>query len=344
MNANTLYQIMSLTLCMTGSADTLWAQQTNLLQETNYWGKEQDFLLRQGEYQFGLIRQALQENPPATGNTTVRKLALSNLDALLHNTLYDSSACLHQFIEDKIKPIAVELQQPASEGLKIYKLYNDGFIVRTPSTTVAFDLYRGKGLIPDTLMQQLIEQSDVLFISHRHDDHADEFVANEFINADKPVICPSDLWPDKPGISHWRAENPLDKQLHLSNGETINITIYPGHQSELPNNIYVVTTPEGFSVAQTGDQYRKEDLEWIKEIRNRSPKLDILLVNCWTLNMDELIAGFAPQLIITGHENEMGHSIDHREPYWLTFRKLQQQQTPYVVMTWGEQYQYPSKP
>ena len=58
-----------------------------------------------------------------------------------------------------------------------------------------------------------------------------------------------------------------------------------------------------------------------------------------------------PELVITGHENEMGHAIDHREPYWLTYQRkvgsdrfggsrLIGYDVPLLVMTWGEAYHY----
>ena len=50
----------------------------------------------------------------------------------------------------------------------------------------------------------------------------------------------------------------------------------------------------------------------------------------------ELVNGFNPKLVISGHENEMGHTIDHREAFWLTFQKMEEIKRNYVVMGWGE--------
>ena len=54
--------------------------------------------------------------------------------------------------------------------------------------------------------------------------------------------------------------------------------------------------------------------------------------------MEKFVSGIQPALVITGHENEMGHTIDHREAYWLTFRRMNGIKVPYVVMAWGESY------
>lgn len=68
------------------------------------------------------------------------------------------------------------------------------------------------------------------------------------------------------------------------------------------------------------------------------PQPDALIVNCWTHRMSDLVDGFNPKLVVTGHENEMGHTIDHREAFWLTFQKMEQISKDYLVMGWGEWY------
>lgn len=54
--------------------------------------------------------------------------------------------------------------------------------------------------------------------------------------------------------------------------------------------------------------------------------------------MQKFISAVGPSLVICGHENEMEHSIDHREAYWLTFRRMSGIKVPYIVMAWGESY------
>ena len=67
-------------------------------------------------------------------------------------------------MESRMKEILEDMRNPPKTGMKIYKLYNDGFIVKTKSVTVAFDLYRGRTkensatLISDATMQALVAQ------------------------------------------------------------------------------------------------------------------------------------------------------------------------------------------
>jgi hypothetical protein len=105
-------------------------------------------------------------------------------------------------------------------------------------------------------------------------------------------------------------------------------------------NVYAVTTPDGMTVAHTGDQYNKEDFEWINTVKDQKPAIDALIINCWSMDIAEAIKGFNPRYVLTGHENEMGHTIDHREAFWLTFQKLQSVTHDYVVMAWGEWFSF----
>ena len=66
-----------------------------------------------------------------------------------------------------------------------------------------------------------------------------------------------------------------------------------------------------------------------------------------TVHMLEIVTSsfqLSPRLLISQHENEIGaHGIDHREAYWMTIYKnthFHQNPTPYVLMAWGEWYDY----
>ena len=320
--------------------NTANAQENSVIEKTEYWGESDIYLNNQAFKMFDLIDRALTENSPSTGNAMVRKLALYNLDVMLHESRYDNSEPLIQFISSRINKVIADLSCPISGGMRIYKIYNDGFIVRTSSTIIAFDLVRGlckgKTLISDNLMKSLAERCDILFITHNHSDHADPVVANMFINADKPVIVPPEVWIDNVNVTHWRSDKLLDKQVSLKKGQNLQVKILPGHQDELQNNIYVVTTKEGLTVAHTGDQYLKKDMAWLTNIKREIPQPDVMTIICWAARMKDFIEAFAPKVIVTAHENEMGHSIDHREAYWLTYQKMEKMSCPYYILSWGE--------
>lgn len=314
-------------------------------QDVAFWGKEDAYLMRQAAMMFDLSDKALSENPPTVGAPTARKLALYNLDAMLHETKYDNSEPFKSFVLSRTNKVIEDMKLPVKKGAKIYKIYNDGFVVRTKSVTIAFDVVRGtlKGekIISDELISAIVDQCDILFLTHNHDDHVDRFVADRFIKAGKPVIAASEILKGVEGVTHYRSESEvLHHSANLLTGEKLSFRIYPGHQSEMMCNVYAVTTPEGLTLAHTGDQYLKEDFEWIEKVKEDKPQIDALMINCWSMNIADAIKGFNPRYVLTGHENEMGHTIDHREAFWLTFQKMEPVEHDYVVMGWGEWFSF----
>lgn len=310
-----------------------------------FWGKEDAYLLKQASHMFNLVDEALTENPPVVGAPMARKLALYNLDAMLHEVKYDNTEPFCNFIDSRIGKVIEDIKSPVKRGIKIYKIYNNGFVVRTKSANIAFDVVRGacKGqqLLSNEQVDAIVDKCDVLFLSHNHGDHVDKYVVNRFIEAGKPVIAASEILPNLEGVTHYRSESEiLDKVVKLKSGEELQVKIFPGHQSPMMCNIYVVTTPDKYTVAHTGDQYDKNDMEWIAEIKDKAPKIDALMINCWSYQIAEAIKGFDPRYVLSGHENEMGHTIDHREAFWLTFQKLEPVQHDYVVMSWGEWFSF----
>jgi hypothetical protein len=172
------------------------------------------------------------------------------------------------------------------------------------------------------------------------------------------VVAPPDVWEDKPiysEITHLRREPHTLQVLPLQTVQKeIKVVVYPGHQgTEIQNNVSLVITPEGLSFSQMGDQSNGDDFEWIDEV-GAHHSVDVLMPNCWTTDIVRVAKGFDPKLVITGHENEMGHTIDHREPYWLTYQRQTGSDRfggsrdvgydyPLILMTWGESYHYKRK-
>jgi hypothetical protein len=252
------------------------------------------------------------------------------------------------------KAIADIEQTKVTEGMRIWKLYNHGFFIRTKSVSFCFDIMRGtrsEGFPVDvSLMERLADQSDALFISHLHSDHADEVVAKLFVDRNKPVIAVEGLWSEP--SEHWaksliypERNEDIEHEIPVQGGKQIlKVVAYPGHQGKIDNNVHLVTTPEGYTVIQTGDQYSHEDgagsdFDWTGRI-GAMHDVDVFLPNCWSRDIQRSIRGVDPKLVITGHENEMGHTVDHREDYTQTYNHLFGTKYPYIVMTWGESYHY----
>lgn len=317
----------------------------------NYWDDIDGFLDRQSAVGLSLVEKVLYRFSPVYPEQFERKLALVTIDCILHYEAAPQLPSVQRFYHSRMV-IALEGLKHAKvdNGCIVWKLYDHGFIVRTATVTVAFDLTRGyssraEGFpVSDDLMKEMVGQCDVLFISHRHGDHADETVAQLFLDQHKPVIAPIEVWQGKPihrAISHIRPDPHKLQEIPLREEKpALNVVIYPGHQGEnVQNNVYLVITSEGLSFGHTGDQSNIEDFSWIDHVKDHH-HVDILMVNCWTTDINRLARGFDAALIITGHENELGHTIDHREPYWLTYDRMENVGYPYLLMTWGESFDY----
>ena len=344
-------------------------------------GKGDDaFISRQSGAFIGEIAKTLDSVPPAVPNPRERELALRLLDAVLHDTHAPDQPCVQAFYHARIEHAIKQMEETrVSEGMQIWKLYNHGFVVRTPSITVGFDLYRGPARfrwdapdgrkavdsagfpLPDALADRLAAQCDVLFISHEHGDHADPYVAGAFIKLGKPVVAPESVFNTLPlqgQVTHLKREADTEQTLPIQGGKVqLKVVVYPGRQYQNggpDNNVTLVISPEGYSFAHNGDQINdpypqyQEDFKWIDKVHEHH-RVDVLMTNCWTNDLLRIVRGFAPQLVVPGHENELGHQMNDRVPFWGDEEFLQlnlsevKAQFPTLVMTWGETYHFTPK-
>ena len=162
-------------------------------EDVAYWGEADAYLLRQAKYMYELVDEALDEYPPVVGAPTSRRLALYNLDAMLHETKYDNSEPFKAFVSSRAGKVVADMLSPVKRGMKIYKIYNDGFVARTKSVTIAFDVVRGalngESIVSEEQIAAIVDRCDVLFLSHNHGDPVDRYVVDRFIAAGKPVVA-----------------------------------------------------------------------------------------------------------------------------------------------------------
>lgn len=307
-----------------------------------FWGYPDNYLENQSKVAFQQIDEALRASQPAKKESQLRQVALTGLDMLLHDRRNDNSEAFHRFINSRLNDMLADMKKPVKRGMKIYKSYNDGFIVKTKKATVAIDLVPGgpkdNPFITDSIIYAIADCCDAMFITHAHGDHANLRIAKAFAEKGKMVIVPKGLWTDiDPNI---RQLLDADTAVTVPFDEIgLNLQILPGHQDDMYNNIYVMNFKGAGTVAHTGDQYNEEDLAWIDDIHNHY-KIDVLLLNCWVNSLERTIRGFGPKVVITGHENELEHTIDHRESYWMTRKKMEKINVPNILMTWGEWYNF----
>ena len=333
------YLIIVLTAAILMPSRLSFAQNSQITQQ--YWGNDKKYLETQAEVMLRLIDQVLDKEPPSTDSSCVRQLALYGLDAILHDNRPDGCKPMSDYLNGRIAKVVEQINGPLTARAEVYKIYNHGFIFRTKTATIAVDLvtHRYKQtLIADTLSEKLTNKCEALFLTHRHLDHCDNIIVSQFLNQGKPVFAPNDYLPENDSIAHLVPDTFLNMKVRLGNGRKIKLHVLPGHQNELQCNNYVFTFPEKITVVHTGDEYQQKDMSWIPTAYQRIPPVDILIINCWADPLKEIIEGYKPKVVLTGHENETGHTIDHREAFWLSYHKMKKVQRPSSIMSWGERF------
>ena len=277
------------------------------------------------------------------------------LDGPLHLVDAGRFRSTRDFLVNRLTSAIASIEQTTvTQGARLWKLYNHGFVLRTPTVTIGMDLVRGwrfteakdeyYGLSPEWV-ERLVNQVDLLTMPHNHGDHWDRVVRDRALVRGLPMIIEETIFTelsDHPLIHRpSRAltnSQPAGLGVTTGKGHTVQITVYPGHQNaETPNNVYLIRTPEGFTVMHTGDQSEDLDWHWIDGVRLHQ-RVDLLLPNCWSNDMARLVAGVRPRWTIFGHEVEMAHAPSNRESYWRSFQLFRGMAEPRnLVLGWGEE-------
>jgi len=262
---------------------------------------------------------ALAAHPPSTGDPRVRREALELLDYPLNlrrsRHWHDP---VRRFYQDSMARAVEEVAAAdVREGLHVWKMYNMGFIVRTRSHCVGFDLHPGgkvTGSLTPPQQSNLVDLLDVVFISHLHPDHLHAGLLAQLLDAGKTVVLPPTLRPALQRPNAIRVYAPRPARFKAGG---VDVTCLGGWQRLYArNNVYLVEL-DGHRVLHNGDNTRHGVY---LHLAGGEP-IDVVLANCWS--------GFGhgdhiheASLLITGHENELGHAVSMRAPYRRTYAKF----------------------
>jgi uroporphyrinogen-III decarboxylase/glyoxylase-like metal-dependent hydrolase (beta-lactamase superfamily II) len=303
------------------------------------------------------VFEGLDANPPAMSEPPLRRQYLRMLDSVcLYEAAPDSPPIRAAFGARMARALAQVQAAKVDSGAAVWMVYNMGVMVRTPTVTMGFDLVRGRMGISDDAMRQFVSQCDVLFVSHAHGDHADEWVRDQFLAQGKPVVAPVSVWPEDARLTRLVRRPQLRQELAVQGGRrTLEVVVYPGHQGDIENNVYCVYTPEGLGIVQTGDQANDPDFAWIDRIKDAPGRVDVLIPNCWSLDIARLVRGVSPRLVLPAHHLEMSHDSD-RQTYAQTYGRRDgtnanfggtlgdgYQGYPMSALAWGERIAVPAQ-
>jgi hypothetical protein len=265
-----------------------------------------------------LVEWALEKNPPSTGNWRVRKEALLLLDYPLHVSggpvWREQIGRFYQaFISHAIKAIA---NDTVREGLKVWKMYNMGFVVKGPHGCVGFDIHPGTRLahpLTERQLRKLARSLDVAVVSHPHHDHLNRSFLQMMLEEGKTIVLPAGSAGSLSGpnvIRVYRRTQPVRVG-------PIDIHCYAGWQRLIALNCVYVMHMDGYRVLHNGDNTRPE----IYRRLARDRRVDIMLANCWA-RLGTPSGPMHTDILITGHENELSHPPTMRASYRETYERL----------------------
>jgi len=248
--------------------------------------------------------------------------------------------CVADFFRNRMNVLWESYSKSKVEkGLLVWKLYNHSGIIQTRDAVIAIDLYAGYDAVrmDPALMKKLVESVDILLVTHSHGDHTDRETLEMFVKAGKKVVVPRIFWPDF--LYNDKLTVLRDGELKIK-GATVRV--FPAYQKEEVDNIYLITTSDGYKVMHLGDEneFYNAGREWYKKIK-KPVDIDVLIPNIWSPNLVSFLKKFPAKLVVASHEHEIGHPVSGRRTYDYVYKVLRTIKKPYVVPMWGEAVRWP---
>jgi L-ascorbate metabolism protein UlaG (beta-lactamase superfamily) len=272
------------------------------------------------------IKDVLLNNPPNTGDPMLREEAIMMFDAYLSIETSRDSISLFDFYTAMMDKVAEEIDEEVLDGIRIWMMYNHGFIIKTPHNTFAFDLidgYQGwQSYRNYELPDNIVKAIDMLCISHEHIDHTDKSLIQKVSENGGLVI-----------------NNSSNESIQV---DGMHINIHFGEHSVV-NRIFEVTTANGYKIVHTGDNGTSEALPDVEGT-------DVLLLNAWvnesgttysSVGMKNCINKLNPSLMIPGHIHELYHDAESRAKYkWSFYIDDGTLPCHLLVLGWGEKFDF----
>ena len=301
-----------------------------------------------------LVRELLSQYPPSPENIEIRKDIFQILDFPIHVNNYASAISkeeleafnqsVNEYIGAAKSKLFDELENTKSEsGIIVWKLYNMGFIIRSPKRTIAIDITGNPqtfvitdgtppmnrkyvSTLTDADFDRLVLQIDALFVTHLHGDHFSQRLSQKVLAAGKTLVLPTEAMQFDPGSKESKPLFETSQKLIIldkSNEQPVEIAgvsvrNFMGNQGEkTPCNIYHLDI-DGVVVIDNGDNYDREQEAKLA----RCPPANLIIASCWN-DMPSFVGNAqkstdfdqANAILIPAHENELGHSVGHRESY-----------------------------
>jgi len=283
-------------------------------------------------YSFSEIKENFYKDQPQTRDASTLENLFGSIDDLIFGAYPPLHPQTKWFFKSMLQKALLEIQtEQVTEGATIWQIYNHGFVVKTPSITIGFDLH---DIFETEEFLEFANILDIYFISHEHRDHYSQALITLMKSLDKPVVGPSEFSSVPIGMSSGTSKV-------ISN---LNVTAHFGLHS-VPVRQFEVITSEGLKFLHTGDNQTSLTLPDISDV-------DVMMLNSWinesgaeswVIGVRKAIDKIKPIVTLPGHMMELGHlggthpPVPYRDPIESDDGTLASE---YYILGWGERYHY----
>ena len=223
---------------------------------------------------------------------------------------------------------------PPRGRVVVYKLYNEGTIVRTHDTTLGIDIV----LEPanNSLAKGFAQQLDALLVSHDHNDHYDakSRLYAELRAAGKPLIFPKD-----------NSAVPMGGVLASGKIKSMRWTAFRGRHVHPGFSNFFRVDAGGVAIVHSGDNTR-----WLQFAKTKHARdIDVLLLKPEAMHpgegfkhdhrgaMRKSLAALRPKLVVPQHLLELGHRLGaYGHDLGLQLEKQLPAGSKLQMLHWGE--------
>jgi len=314
--------------------------------------------------------QALMKAPPSVRQSDARQRALQDLDDWIGRPDSEQSPELVAHYRNAVDHVLAMLEsERPKKGLRYFQLYSSSAVFQTPSCVFAIDLDQGpnKGLhktpeeegtafcMSDEQVARLADLIDYSFHTHEHSDHIDYELTQALLERGKTVVVTGsnkELWAREPSADGLlalrqtigRPRRVGDLKVHVLWDHQWN---NEEHSSGTPCNAYVITTPEGVTVATKGDINCALRLYgWLNMLVEGGTAIDLVAGSTiyWrgvnlTRQIDALFAPtWAPGHCWEFEHRPSGEAKGNASPFLYSLSTIDRAVTQgdSVVLSWGE--------
>lgn len=220
----------------------------------------------------------------------------------------------------------VRAAKVAPGTLRAWHVYNMAYVLKGERKTVLIDFtpypfFDRQTPWTDDDWQAFAELGDLLVITHPHRDHSSYPLMRRLRALGKPLILPCEMRDRETGEEFKAGEGVVvldrdhDKPVDVGGVRFWN---FMGNQGAgVPCNTYLIDI-DGVRIADNGDNGVKTS-EWKLA---KCPSADLIISSTWSYVTNIVSAckstpGFDPKraIFLPSHENEVMHSVPHRESY-----------------------------